>query len=114
MRWASVPSPAQRSAIVYLAGRTARGRPNLPAVQIAWAEALEGVGEQEEARPLPGALRIGALPSWLDAPPPWPVIDVELVPGTFVLFPSFVPHETIPSGSAETRISVAFDVARAQ
>ncbi|HEX8514050.1 MAG TPA: putative 2OG-Fe(II) oxygenase [Allosphingosinicella sp.] len=64
--------------------------------------------------PRPGALRIGALPAWLEAMPPWPVIDVEPVPGTLVLFPSFVPHETIPSGSDETRISVAFDVARAR
>lgn len=63
--------------------------------------------------PRPGALRIGALPAWLDARPPWPVIDVEPAPGTLVVFPSFVPHETIPSGSDERRISVAFDVARA-
>lgn len=61
----------------------------------------------------PGALRIGALPAWLPARPPWPVIDVQPEPGTVVLFPSFVPHETIPSGSDETRISVAFDVGRA-
>lgn len=66
-----------------------------------------------EGPPRPGALRIGALPQWVAAPPPWPVIEVEPVPGTLVLFPSFVPHETIPSGSDSTRISVAFDVARA-
>jgi tetratricopeptide (TPR) repeat protein len=63
--------------------------------------------------PCQGALRIGALPHWLDAERPWPVIEVEPTPGTLVLFPSFVPHETLPTGSDETRISVAFDVAAA-
>jgi tetratricopeptide (TPR) repeat protein len=61
----------------------------------------------------PGALRVGSLPGWARARPPWPVIDVEPVPGRLVLFPSFVPHETLPTGSDETRISVAFDVADA-
>lgn len=62
----------------------------------------------------PGALRIGGLPPWVSARPPWPVIDVEPVPGTLVLFPSYVPHETLPTGSDETRISVAFDVTDAR
>lgn len=61
----------------------------------------------------PGALRIGSVPDWVGRPPPWKAIDVEPVPGTLVLFPSFVPHETLPTGSDETRISVAFDVAAA-
>lgn len=59
----------------------------------------------------PGALRIGGLPGWTEARPPWPVIDVEPVPGRLILFPSYVPHETLATGSDETRISVAFDVA---
>lgn len=66
-----------------------------------------------EGPPRPGALRIGGVPPRVGAPPPWPVIEVEPVPGTLVLFPSYVPHETIPSGSDSTRISVAFDVSRA-
>lgn len=61
----------------------------------------------------PGALRIGPVPHWLGCRPPWPVIDVEPVPGTLVLFPSFVPHQTLPTGSDEVRISVAFDVTAA-
>ncbi len=59
----------------------------------------------------PGALRVGGLPGWTAASPPWPVIDVEPVPGRLILFPSYVPHETLPTGSDQTRISVAFDVA---
>lgn len=63
--------------------------------------------------PRPGALRIGSVPAWVGRSPPWTAIDLEPVPGTLVLFPSFVPHETLPTGSDETRISVAFDVAAA-
>jgi tetratricopeptide (TPR) repeat protein len=59
----------------------------------------------------PGALRVGGLPGWTGARPPWPVTDVAPVPGRLILFPSYVPHETLPTGSDETRISVAFDVA---
>jgi hypothetical protein len=56
-------------------------------------------------------LRVGGLPGWTAAKPPWPVVDVEPVPGRLILFPSYVPHETLPTGSDQTRISVAFDVA---
>jgi hypothetical protein len=66
-----------------------------------------------EGRDRPGALRIGSVPAWLGAPPPWKVVDVAPEPGTLVLFPSFVPHETLPTGREETRISVAFDVTAA-
>ncbi|MGZ8999030.1 MAG: 2OG-Fe(II) oxygenase family protein [Allosphingosinicella sp.] len=57
-----------------------------------------------------GVLRIGVLPSWAGVAPPWPVLDVPPRPGTLVLFPSFVPHETVPTGSDAERISIAFDV----
>jgi len=60
-----------------------------------------------------GALRVGGLPRWAGVEPPWPMLDVEPSPGTLLLFPSFVPHETVPPGSAAERISVAFDVAAA-
>lgn len=61
----------------------------------------------------PGAIRIGILPNWAGVDPPWPVLEVEPVPGTLLLFPSFVPHETVPPGEGAERISVAFDVALA-
>ncbi|HEX8449755.1 MAG TPA: putative 2OG-Fe(II) oxygenase [Allosphingosinicella sp.] len=63
--------------------------------------------------PLPGPIRIGVLADGTEAPPPWPVIEVEPVPGTLLLFPSFVPHETVPPGEGAERISVAFDVSAA-
>lgn len=63
--------------------------------------------------PLPGMIRIGILPDWAGVPPPWPVLEVEPAPGTLLLFPSFVPHETVPPGEGAERISVAFDVAAA-
>jgi hypothetical protein len=57
-----------------------------------------------------GMLRIGALPDWADVAPPWPVQEIVPVPGTLLLFPAFVPHETVPPGDGTERISVAFDV----
>lgn len=61
----------------------------------------------------PGVIRLGVLPDWATVEPPWPVLEVEPVPGTLLLFPSFVPHETVPPGEGAERISVAFDVAAA-
>jgi hypothetical protein len=60
--------------------------------------------------PFPGIIRIGGLPEWAGVEPPWPVVEVEPVPGTLLLFPSFVPHETVAPGEGAERISVAFDV----
>jgi tetratricopeptide (TPR) repeat protein len=59
----------------------------------------------------PGAIRIGGLPSWAGVEPPWPVVTIHPKPGMLLLFPSFVPHETVPEGAECRRISVAFDVA---
>jgi hypothetical protein len=61
----------------------------------------------------PGAIRIGILPESAGIEPPWPVMEVEPVPGTLLLFPAFVPHETVPPGEGAERISVAFDVTAA-
>lgn len=63
--------------------------------------------------PCPGMIRIGILPDWAGVAPPWPVLEIEPVPGTLLLFPSFVPHETMPPGDGAERLSVAFDVASA-
>jgi tetratricopeptide (TPR) repeat protein len=62
---------------------------------------------------LPGPIRIGILPDQAAGPPPWPVLEVEPVPGTLLLFPAFVPHETVPPGEGAERISIAFDVTAA-
>lgn len=59
----------------------------------------------------PGKIRIGLLPDWAGVEPPWPIVEVQPVPGTLLLFPSFVSHETVPPGAGAERISVAFDVA---
>lgn len=60
--------------------------------------------------PRPGIIRLGVFPDGIDAEPPWPVIEIEPVPGTLLLFPAFVPHETVPPGDGAERISIAFDV----
>jgi hypothetical protein len=64
----------------------------------------------QPGEPLRGMIRIGCIPEWAGAEPPWDVREVEPVPGTLLLFPSFVPHETVPPGDGGERISVAFDV----
>jgi hypothetical protein len=79
-----------------------------------WMTGVYYVSARADAPPRggahPGAIRIGRLPDWAAVEPPWPVLEVEPVPGTLLLFPSYVPHETVPPGDGAERISVAFDV----
>ncbi len=42
--------------------------------------------------------------------PPWGLREIRPVPGKLVMFPSHVPHSTVPTKSPEARISIAFDV----
>jgi len=58
-----------------------------------------------------GPLVIGAIGAKQAIEPPWGTREIEPVPGRLVLFPSYVPHATLPSGVAGDRISIAFDVA---
>lgn len=46
--------------------------------------------------------------------PPWGIRDIRPVPGRLVLFPSYVPHATIPTKSTEGRICISFDVVSVQ
>jgi uncharacterized protein (TIGR02466 family) len=58
-----------------------------------------------------GPLILGALdPKDHGVDPPWGTVEIEPVPGRLVLFPSYVPHATQPSGVEGARISIAFDV----
>jgi tetratricopeptide (TPR) repeat protein len=58
-----------------------------------------------------GPLIVGALdPEAHGVDPPWGTREIEPVPGRLVLFPSFFPHATEPSGVDGARISIAFDV----
>jgi tetratricopeptide (TPR) repeat protein len=106
-----------------------RARPSRAALT-AWAIVLSGPGRQllhhhprpwltgvyyvaaPEGTPRPGAIRLGRLPAWAGIEPPWPVREIAPEPGTLLLFPSFLPHETLPTESEAERISVAFDVDR--
>ncbi|HEX8381085.1 MAG TPA: putative 2OG-Fe(II) oxygenase [Allosphingosinicella sp.] len=60
-----------------------------------------------------GSIRIGVLPDWAGIDPPWPVLTLKPEPGRLLIFPSFVPHDTVPTGAAGERIAVAFDVSPA-
>ncbi len=58
-----------------------------------------------------GCLVLGAIEmDGLNIDPPWGIRDISPAPGRLVLFPSYVPHATIPTGSTEKRICIAFDV----
>jgi uncharacterized protein (TIGR02466 family) len=41
---------------------------------------------------------------------PWGTREIEPVPGRFVMFPSYIPHGTRPTGLDGARVIVAFDV----
>lgn len=62
------------------------------------------------ANAYPGRLIVGALKDEDAALASWGTREIEPVPGRLVLFPSYVPHATEPSGIDADRISVAFDV----
>ena len=56
-----------------------------------------------------GCLVLGAMEmEGLNAP--WGNRDISPAPGRLVLFPSYVPHATIPTGSTDRRICISFDV----
>jgi tetratricopeptide (TPR) repeat protein len=57
-----------------------------------------------------GHLVMGAIGENQTVTPPWGIREIEPVPGRLVLFPSYVPHLTLPSGVAGDRISIAFDI----
>ena len=58
-----------------------------------------------------GNLVLGAIElEGLTIDPPWGIRDISPIPGRLVLFPSYVPHATIPTTSADKRICIAFDV----
>jgi uncharacterized protein (TIGR02466 family) len=61
--------------------------------------------------PRGGCLVLGALEmEGLNIDPPWGIRDIIPSPGRLVLFPSYVPHATIPTGSTDRRICIAFNV----
>lgn len=57
-----------------------------------------------------GCLRLGSLDEELRINPPWGTLEITPAPGRLVLFPSYIPHSTIPTGSDQNRICIAFDV----
>jgi uncharacterized protein (TIGR02466 family) len=63
------------------------------------------------ANAYPGRLVVGAVKDERAAAAAcWGRREIEPVPGRLVLFPSYIPHATEPSGIDADRISVAFDV----
>jgi tetratricopeptide (TPR) repeat protein len=59
-----------------------------------------------------GCLVLGTLEEMkgLSVDPPWGIQNIRPVPGRLVLFPSYIPHATIPTRSTDRRICISFDV----
>jgi tetratricopeptide (TPR) repeat protein len=113
--WAARPTLARLDIWAVVCGRDGRQKAHLH--PHGW---LSGVYYVTAPRP-PGAdlyrgpLILGALdPLAHGVEPPWGTREIEPVPGRLVLFPSYVPHATQPSGVEGARISVAFDVVPAK
>jgi hypothetical protein len=49
-------------------------------------------------------------PPWLTVPPMPPEHYIRPQPGKLVLFPSYMWHGTVPFTTAESRMSIAFDI----
>jgi len=57
-----------------------------------------------------GCLVLGAMEEGLNVDPPWGIREISPTAGRLVLFPSYVPHATIPTRSPDRRICIGFDV----
>jgi Flp pilus assembly protein TadD len=65
--------------------------------------------------PRGGCLVLGSLEdNGPSVDPPWGTRDVRPIPGRLVLFPSYIPHATIPTKSTDQRICISFDVVAAR
>jgi uncharacterized protein (TIGR02466 family) len=68
------------------------------------------VPRRSDRSPRSGCLALGADDEEFNANPPWGIQNITPAPGRLVLFPSYIPHATIPSGSPDTWICLSFDV----
>jgi hypothetical protein len=89
-----------------------------------WAVVYPGEGKQRShihapgwvsgvyyvSAPPGGTLLLGAMDEEDVTEVPWKVERVQPEPNLLVLFPSFIPHATEATHSADLRICVAFDV----
>jgi hypothetical protein len=72
------------------------------------------VPKTSSGNPRAGCLVLGSLQhNGPSVDPPWGIRDVDPVPGRLVLFPSYIPHATIPTKSTDQRICISFDVVAA-
>ena len=69
------------------------------------------VPKTSSGNPRAGCLVLGSLEhNGPSVDPPWGTRDIRPVPGRLVLFPSYMPHATIPTKSTDQRICISFDV----
>jgi Putative 2OG-Fe(II) oxygenase/Tetratricopeptide repeat len=69
------------------------------------------VPKTSSGNPRAGCLVLGSVEhNRASIDPPWGTRDIRPVPGRLVLFPSYMPHATIPTKSTDNRICISFDV----
>lgn len=107
---ASIPNAAEIEAWAVIYGAEGRQKPHLH--PSGWLSGVYYVAAPKASGidAYSGALKIGPVGQVCPDPPPWGVREIEPVPGRLVLFPSYTPHATEPSGAPGERIIVAFDV----
>ena len=110
----SAPTYARLSPWAVIYGRQGRQLPHIHSN--GWLSGVYyGAAPRSDAEDAySGATIIGSLSEKAEGfgplVPPWGTRAVEPVPGRLVLFPSYVPHSTLPSGVEGARVVVAFDV----
>jgi tetratricopeptide (TPR) repeat protein len=106
---ASQPSAAKIQAWAVVSGT--KGHQQVHWHPSGWLSGVFYVKAPRAGRRYCGTLLLGALDPEVDGiEPPWGTIEVEPVPGRLVLFPSYIPHATLPTKAESERIVVAFDV----
>jgi tetratricopeptide (TPR) repeat protein len=63
-----------------------------------------------EDHPRGGCLVLGSLEGATPSSLPWGLRGIHPIAGQVVMFPSYIPHSTVPTKSSEPRICISFDV----
>lgn len=101
--------PARGKLVVWGVVCGARGRQRSHRHPNGWLSGVYYVAAPADERGVfQGPLLVGDTGEVFAAP--WEIRPVEPRPGRLVLFPSYMPHSTAPSGADGDRVSIAFDV----
>jgi hypothetical protein len=105
------PRRANLNAWAVISTGDGRQEPHIHAA--GWMSGVYYVSAPRESTndPRSGCLVLGAFETDVQsADPPWGIRHIAPVFGRLVLFPSYLPHATVPTRSSEERICISFDV----